>query len=90
MDFNHILIWILVGGVAGILADAMVKGAKGGLFGRIIIGILGAVIGGWLLDFLKLRLNGGLLADIVVAFIGAVILLLIISGINKVIKGLLL
>jgi len=39
---------IVVGGIAGLLADAFVKGLRVGLVGTVIGGILGAIIAGWL------------------------------------------
>ena len=48
MDAQLILIWIIVGAVAGWLAGLVVRGFGFGLVGNIVVGILGAVLGGWL------------------------------------------
>ena len=83
MSLEQLVIWIVVGGIAGLLADAFVKGIRVGLVGTIIIGILGAIIGGWLFSLLGIGLGGGIIGDIIVAFIGAVILLLLMRGLRR-------
>lgn len=79
MTLETILIYIVVGLIAGFLASLVVMGRGRGWFWNLIIGILGAVIGGWLAGQLHLSINLGadLLNKIVIAFVGAVILLLI-------------
>src|SRR5688500_10613433 len=44
-----ILVWIIVGLVAGVLASMVMGGTGYGIIGDIIIGIVGAFVGGWLL-----------------------------------------
>jgi uncharacterized membrane protein YeaQ/YmgE (transglycosylase-associated protein family) len=83
MDLTSVLVWIIVGGIAGLLADAVVKGIGVGLLGAILIGIVGAVIGGWLFSALGIGLGGGIIGSIIVAFIGAVILLLIVRAVRR-------
>ena len=39
------MLWIVVGGIAGLLADAVVRRISVGLVGAIVVGILGAFIG---------------------------------------------
>jgi len=39
------VLWIVVGGIAGLLADAVVRRISVGLVGAIVVGILGAFIG---------------------------------------------
>ena len=83
MDLTSVLVWIIVGAIGGLLADAVVKGIGVGLLGAILIGIVGAFIGGWLFSALGIGLGGGILGSIVVAFIGAVILLLIVRAVRR-------
>jgi len=74
-----ILIWIIVGLVAGVLASMVMGGTGYGIIGDIIIGIVGAFVGGWL--FSKLGVGTpfrGLPGTIFVAFIGAVVLLFVL------------
>ena len=41
MSAENILVWIVIGGIAGILAEALVGGFRSGLIGAIVVGILG-------------------------------------------------
>ena len=78
-----IIIWLIVGAIAGWLAGLVVKGAGFGLVGDIIVGIVGAVIAGWLLPKIGLFIGGDIIGSIINAFIGAVILLLVIKLIKR-------
>jgi uncharacterized membrane protein YeaQ/YmgE (transglycosylase-associated protein family) len=79
-----IIIWLIVGAIAGWLAGMVVKGGGFGLIGDIVVGIVGAVIAGWLFPQIGLPLFGGdLIGAIIDAFIGAVILLVIIRLIKR-------
>jgi uncharacterized membrane protein YeaQ/YmgE (transglycosylase-associated protein family) len=73
-----ILIWIIVGLVAGVLASMVMGGTGYGIVGDIIIGILGAFVGGWIFSQLGASAPGGMIGTIFVAFIGAVVLLFIL------------
>jgi len=83
MTLEQLVVWIVVGGIAGLLADSVVKGIKLDLVGAIVVGILGAFIGGWLFGVLDLRIGGGFLADVVVAFFGAVLLLYVLRRLRR-------
>ena len=84
MTLEVILIWLLVGAIAGWLAGLIVRGGGFGLFGDILVGIVGAFIGGWLLPKLGVVLGVGIVSTIATAVIGAVVLLLIIRLIRRV------
>jgi uncharacterized membrane protein YeaQ/YmgE (transglycosylase-associated protein family) len=83
MEAESIVIWLIIGGVAGWLAGMIVKGGGFGLIGDIIVGIVGAVIAGWLLPRIGIVIGGGIVAAIINAFIGAVILLIILRLIKR-------
>jgi uncharacterized membrane protein YeaQ/YmgE (transglycosylase-associated protein family) len=83
MDWNSILTWILVGALAGFLADLFIKGIKVGLLGWIIVGILGGFLGGWLFSLLNITPDWGIWGRILSSFVGAVILLLILRAIRR-------
>jgi len=74
---GNILIFILVGLIAGFLASRVVLGKGRGWFLDIVIGILGAILGGWLADLLHISIGYGIFGQIVVAFVGALILLIL-------------
>jgi uncharacterized membrane protein YeaQ/YmgE (transglycosylase-associated protein family) len=82
LDFDTILIWCLVGLVAGFLASHIALGHGLGLLGDIAVGVIGALIGGIVLAGL-LHINVGIaghpiVSEMIMAFIGAAILLLVV------------
>ncbi len=78
----EILIWILVGLVAGWLAE-LVMGGGFGLIGTIILGIIGALVGGFLFSLLGgPGVTGFNLPSILVAFVGAVIVIWIARAVR--------
>lgn len=78
LNLNTILIWIIVGGVAGTLADWLVSGIRLGCIGSVIVGILGAFVGGWLFSVLGVHIGAtGIVSSIITAFVGALVLLII-------------
>jgi len=79
-----LLIWLVIGAVAGWLAGVIVKGGGFGLVGDIVVGIVGAFLGGWLLPRLGLNFGVGLVPVIASATIGAVVLLLVLRLIRRV------
>lgn len=83
VSLEAVLVWIIVGGIAGLLADRLVKGVSLGIVGAIIVGIVGAFIGGWLFGVLGVSIGGGIIGQIVTAFVGAVLLLLLVSAIRR-------
>lgn len=83
MAVETILIWILVGAIAGWLAGLVVRGFGFGLVGNIIVGIIGAFLGGWLFGMAGVAIGAGIINTIFTAFIGAVVLLLIVRVLKR-------
>ena len=83
MTLESLLIFLVVGAVAGWLAGQIVKGHGFGLVGNIVVGIVGAFLAGWLLPMVGLAIGGGIVAAIINALIGAVILLFLIGLIKR-------
>jgi uncharacterized membrane protein YeaQ/YmgE (transglycosylase-associated protein family) len=80
MDPIGIIIYLIVGGIAGWLASLIMRtDGQQGIFLNIVVGIIGALIGGWLLPMLGLGLGGGWLGFLVTALIGAIVLLAIVN-----------
>jgi uncharacterized membrane protein YeaQ/YmgE (transglycosylase-associated protein family) len=79
VTLENVVVYIVVGLVAGFLASRIIFGKGRGWLMDIVIGILGAVIGGWLAAQLHIQVNLGpdILNKTIIAFVGAVILLLI-------------
>lgn len=84
MTVEYILIWIIIGAVAGWLASQIVRGGSSGLVTDIVIGIVGAFVGGWLLRELNIHVAAGILGVILSATIGAVVLLLVVHAVRRV------
>jgi uncharacterized membrane protein YeaQ/YmgE (transglycosylase-associated protein family) len=80
-----ILIWIVVGAIAGFLASKVLTGRGMGLLWDIVVGILGAFLGGWLAGLAGLPVSSGTftVGGLVAAFVGAVILLIIFRAVAK-------
>lgn len=81
-DLDTLLIWVLVGLVAGFLASHLALGHGLGIFWDVVVGIAGGLFGGIVLAGL-FHFNVGIvghpiLSAMVMAFIGAAILLLIV------------
>ncbi len=85
MNLTSIITWIIVGGVAGGLAEMLIGGIHTGCIGTILVGIVGAFVGGWLLgSVLHVSLGlTGIVNDIVVAFIGAAVLVLVLKILRR-------
>jgi uncharacterized membrane protein YeaQ/YmgE (transglycosylase-associated protein family) len=79
-----IIIWLIVGGIAGWLAGMVVKGGGYGLIGDIVVGIIGGLIAGWLFPRLGIPIGAGFLGDVIDSFIGAVILLILLRLVKRV------
>ena len=79
MDVSALLVFLIVGAVAGWLAGQIMRGYGLGLVGNIVVGIVGALIAGFLLPRLGIVIGGGIIAAIIDALIGAVILLFVIG-----------
>jgi uncharacterized membrane protein YeaQ/YmgE (transglycosylase-associated protein family) len=75
---------IIVGGIAGLLAEWLIGGANLGCVGTVIVGILGAFVGGWLFGMMGISIGTGLINNIITAFVGAAVLLLLIRMVRRV------
>jgi uncharacterized membrane protein YeaQ/YmgE (transglycosylase-associated protein family) len=78
-----ILAWIIIGGLAGLLASVVVRGTGLGILGDIVVGIIGAFVGGFIFNaFGHAGFTGFNLWSLFVAFVGAVILLIIVKALK--------
>ncbi len=77
------LVSILVGAIAGWLADLLFKRFSFSLLTQILLGIVGGLVGGWIFGSTFATGAGGIVDRILTAFVGAVIVL----GIAALIKG---
>jgi uncharacterized membrane protein YeaQ/YmgE (transglycosylase-associated protein family) len=75
--------WLVVGLIAGWLANAVMRGGRGNMVTDIIVGVIGAIVGGFLAGALfgvPNAVNGLNLGSIVVAFLGAVVAIAIVRA----------
>ena len=89
-DLSEVLTWIIIGFIAGTLAELFVRGRGRGPFVNIVVGLIGAFIGGILLRALNpsvsSELQQGILLryiDIIVAFVGALIVLIVLGALFR-------
>ena len=74
----NLVLFILIGLIAGALAGRRVSGHGYGVLCDIVVGVIGAFLGGWMFaTFLGVG-GGGVLMSLLVAFIGAIVLLWLI------------
>lgn len=81
LDVDTVLVWLLVGLVAGFLASRVMLGHGMGIIADVAVGIVGAIAGGFLATLLGITLNvpgHPIITQIIVAFLGAIILLLVL------------
>ena len=78
-----VIVWLIVGAIAGWLAGVIVKGGGFGLIGNIVIGIIGAIVAGWVLPLFGVLIGGGFFAQVINAAIGAIIVLLVVAFIQR-------
>jgi uncharacterized membrane protein YeaQ/YmgE (transglycosylase-associated protein family) len=72
------IVWIVVGGLAGAIADRLIQGNQLGIVGNIIVGIIGGVLGGVILGLFNLG-GTGIIWTFITALLGAIILLWIVK-----------
>ncbi|MGA7964540.1 MAG: GlsB/YeaQ/YmgE family stress response membrane protein [Gammaproteobacteria bacterium] len=86
MTIGSLIIFLIVGALAGWLAGLIVRGSGFGILGNIVVGVVGAFLAGWLLPKVGLYIGGGFVAALINALIGAIILLFVIGILRQVWK----
>jgi len=79
-----IVSWIVLGAIAGFLAN-MIVGGREGVIGTIILGIVGAVVGGYIASsiFHKGDVTGINLESVVIAVLGAILVLFVWRALSR-------
>ncbi|MBB99520.1 MAG: GlsB/YeaQ/YmgE family stress response membrane protein [Rhodobacteraceae bacterium] len=82
MEIENILIWCVIGLVAGWLASLVLGG--GGLIRYLVSGLIGAFVGGFLFNLLGIDINLGnaIVNQIVVATVGAIVVVFVARRIS--------
>jgi len=80
-----ILVWIIVGAIAGYVASKVLSGKGMGLLWDIVVGILGAFLGGWLASLVGIPVSTGTftVSGLLAAFVGAIILLVVFRAVTS-------
>ena len=73
---------IVVGGIAGWLAEQFMKSDMG-LLMNIVLGIVGAAVASWLFSFMGFSFGPGWVGYLIAGFIGAVILIFIVRMVRQ-------
>ena len=78
MDAKALLVFLVIGIVAGFLASLIVGGG-GGLIYYMVIGVIGAFVGGFLLNALGVKIGTGnaIVNQIITSAIGAIVVVII-------------
>jgi uncharacterized membrane protein YeaQ/YmgE (transglycosylase-associated protein family) len=75
MNGESLLIFLVIGMLAGWLGGIVVKGYGLGLIGDMVVGVIGSFIGGWLFNYFHIAHGSGFLGNLVGATVGAIVLL---------------
>jgi uncharacterized membrane protein YeaQ/YmgE (transglycosylase-associated protein family) len=78
----NIILFIIIGAVAGWLAGMIMRGRGFGLFGNILVGVIGGFLGGFIFGLIGIG-GGGLIGSLITALVGAIVLLAIIGAVKK-------
>ncbi|HEX5004155.1 MAG TPA: GlsB/YeaQ/YmgE family stress response membrane protein [Gemmatimonadales bacterium] len=82
MGTESLIIFLVIGIIAGWLAGKLMKGGGFGLVGDLVLGVIGAFVGGWVFGMLGI-LPVGIVGTLISATVGALILLWIIRLVKK-------
>lgn len=86
MDLTNVIVWVIIGGIAGWLASIVMKTNRSqGLLMDIVVGIVGGLIGGWVLTAIGVdsAVTGLNLGSLLTALVGAVILLALLRVLRR-------
>jgi uncharacterized membrane protein YeaQ/YmgE (transglycosylase-associated protein family) len=82
MGNQNLILFLVVGLVAGWLAGRIMKGKGFGLVGDLVVGVIGAFVGVWLFGLLGIS-GGGILGLLVASLVGALVLLFVIRLVKR-------
>jgi uncharacterized membrane protein YeaQ/YmgE (transglycosylase-associated protein family) len=82
MSTEQLLLFLVIGIVAGFLAGKIMRGAGYGLVGDLIVGVIGSFIGVWVFGLLGIA-AGGILGLLVASVVGALLLLFVVRLVKK-------
>lgn len=71
------IISLIVGGLAGLIAGRVIRGAGYGIVGNVLLGLMGSLVGGFAFSLLGLGARG-LFGQFLVSTVGAVLFIVIV------------
>jgi uncharacterized membrane protein YeaQ/YmgE (transglycosylase-associated protein family) len=81
---GSIISWLIIGLVAGAIADRIIPGKGFGCIGNMVIGLIGAFVGGFLVSLVVSPYETyGFWGSLVVAIIGACVVFIVIGMVRK-------
>ena len=82
MSTENMLLFLVIGIVAGFLAGKIMKGSGFGLLGDLVVGVIGSFIGYWVFGLLGIA-SGGIIGVLICAVVGALLLLYIVRLVKR-------
>jgi uncharacterized membrane protein YeaQ/YmgE (transglycosylase-associated protein family) len=82
MSSQSLILFLVIGVLAGALAGRIWKGSGFGLVGDLIVGVIGAYVGVWVFGLLGIS-AGGLVGLLVAAVVGALLLLFLLRQVKR-------
>ena len=77
-----LIVFLIIGAIAGWLAGQILQGSGYGLLGNIVIGIAGSLVGRFIAGILHIHFFDGFIGKIILAVIGALIFLYVFGKIT--------
>ena len=77
-----IILFLLLGAIAGWIAGKIMKGSGFGLIGNIVVGVIGAFLGGFLFKLVGI-VTYTLIGSLITAVVGAIVLIWIVNLVKK-------
>jgi uncharacterized membrane protein YeaQ/YmgE (transglycosylase-associated protein family) len=74
-----VIVWIVVGGIAGAITDRIIQGNRLGCLGNVAVGIVGGLLFAWLLDLIFNIQISGVFWTFIAALVGSALLLLVVN-----------
>jgi len=82
VEAQSLIMFLVIGAVAGWLAGLLMRGGGFGLLGNIVVGVIGAFVGGFLFNLIGIS-AGGLVGSLITAVAGAAVLLFLVGLFKK-------
>jgi len=85
MDIMSLVVWIVLGAVAGWIAGMIMKTGTGSILTNVIVGIVGAFVGGWIASLVGVggATGGFSIVSVITAVVGACALLFVLGIVQK-------